>query len=87
MRFEYDPDKSAANLTKHGISFDTAQSLWRDPNLLEVPAKTQDEPRYLVIGKIGPKHWAAIWTPRGALIRIISVRRARKQEIAYYEGT
>ena len=86
MIFEYDPAKSASNLSKHGIDFNQAQSLWDDPWMLEVPAKTEDEPRFLSIGKIEGKHWAAIWTPRGNAVRIISVRRARKEEIGYYES-
>ena len=86
MDFEYDPAKSASNLSKHGIDFDQAQALWDDPWMLEAPAKTEGEPRFLSIGTIGGKHWAAVWTPRGAAVRIISVRRARKEEISYYEG-
>lgn len=86
MIFEYDPGKSDANLVKHGIDFEQAQALWDDPWLLEVPARTQDEPRFLSIGKIKDRHWAAVWTPRGDAMRIISVRRARKEEVAYYEG-
>ncbi|MEQ8391175.1 MAG: BrnT family toxin [Thalassospira sp.] len=86
MDFEYDPIKSASNLLKHGIDFDQAQVLWDDPWVLEAPAKTSDEPRFLTIGKIEDKHWAAIWTPRGDALRIISVRRARKEEIEFYES-
>ena len=52
MPFEYDLNKSAANKDKHGIDFDEARALWRDPWLLEAPAKTVDEPRFIVIGKI-----------------------------------
>ena len=54
--------------------------------MLEAPAKTDDEPRFLVIGKIGKDHWAAICAHRGDNVRIISVRRARKQEIEHYES-
>ncbi|WP_291733930.1 BrnT family toxin [Leisingera sp. F5] len=86
MDFEYDPAKSASNLSKHGIDFEQAQALWYDPWMLEVTAKTEGEPRFLSIGKIGGRHWAAVWTPRGEAVRIISVRRARKEEIGYYEG-
>ena len=86
MKFEYDPDKSAANLQKHGIDFEDAQALWADDRLLEVPATSTDEPRFLVIGRIGPKHWAAVCTYRGDYVRIISVRRARKQEVEHYES-
>ena len=87
MLFEYDPDKSAANRIKHGIDFEEAQALWTDENLLEVPARTVDESRFLVIGKIGRTHWAAITTVRGRRVRLISVRRARKEEIEAYEST
>lgn len=87
MKFEYDPEKSAANLAKHGIDFETAQSLWLDPDLLELKAKTVDEPRIMVIGKIEDKHWSAIVTYRDASIRLISVRRSRDKEIDIYEST
>ena len=86
MPFEYNPEKSAANKVKHGIDFDEAQALWDDPWLLEAPAKTKDEPRFFVIGKIRGRHWAAVCAHRGNNLRIISVRRARKQEIGRYEG-
>ena len=86
MDFEYDPAKSASNLSKHGIDFEQAQALWADPWMLEAPAKIEGEPRFLSIGKIEGKHWVAVWTPRGDAVRIISVRRARKEEISYYEG-
>ena len=86
MKFEYDPDKSAANKAKHGIDFEEAQALWADPWLLEAPAATEDEPRVLSIGRIAGKVWTAVWTRRGDRVRIISVRRARKEEVAHYEG-
>lgn len=86
MSFEFDPQKSAANLEKHGIDFDEAQMLWCDPDLLEVPAKTVDEPRWLVVGKIDGKHWSAVITYRQESIRLISVRRSRQEEIKLYES-
>ena len=51
MDVEYDIDKSLANRQKHGIDFAEAQSLWNDPDYIEIPAKNVDEPRFLVIGK------------------------------------
>ncbi|GAB4580814.1 MAG: BrnT family toxin [Anaerolineales bacterium] len=86
MPFEYDPQKSAANTEKHGINFETAQTLWQDENRLEIPAKNLDEPRFLVIGKIKGKFWSAIITYRNENIRIISVRRSRDEEIELYEN-
>jgi uncharacterized protein len=84
--FEFDESKSQANLSKHGINFVDAQLLWNDPRLLEIPAKTEDEPRYLVIGLINGKHWSAVLTYRGVNIRLISVRRSRVEEVALYES-
>ena len=82
MEFEFDPDKSAANKSKHGIDFVEAQALWNDLEMIEIPARTEDEPRYLVVGRIGDKYWSGIVAYRGERIRIISVRRSRKEEIA-----
>jgi len=84
--FEYDDDKSTANLKKHGIDFLDAQALWKDPDLLEIRAKSDDEPRFLVIGLIGSKHWSAVVTYRNGTIRLISVRRSRKREVELYES-
>jgi hypothetical protein len=84
--FEYDPQKSKSNLEKHGIDFEQAQRLWEDVNLVEITAKTIDEPRSLVIGKIGGKHWSAVITYRESIIRIISVRRSRNSEVSLYES-
>ena len=86
MEFEFNSRKSANNLAKHGIDFDDAKKLWEDPDLLEIPAKTADEPRWLLIGKIAGKHWSAVITYRRDVIRIISVRRSRKEEVILYES-
>ena len=84
--FEFDAQKSESNRTKHGIDFVEAQGLWNDPMLLEIPARTDDEPRYLLIGLIDGKHWSAVITYRGESIRLISVRRARTEEVVLYES-
>lgn len=84
--FEFDTGKSEANLAKHGVDFVEAQQLWLDPCRLEIPARTQDEPRSLVIGKLYGKHWSAVITYRAETIRLISVRRSRPEEIALYES-
>jgi len=86
MEFEFDPRKSRANLAKHGIDFGEAQEMWDDPDLLEIPANTEDEPRWVVIGRIGSKHWSAVITYRREAVRIISVRRSRAEEVNLYEG-
>jgi len=86
MGFEYDSAKSAENKRKHGIDFEAAQRLWADAGLVEIPARTTDEPRWLLIGKIDEKHWSAVITRRGVNIRLISVRRSRDEEVAIYES-
>jgi uncharacterized DUF497 family protein len=87
VRFEFDPNKSDSNLAKHGITFISAQQLWADENVLELQARTEDEPRWVVIGSIDGRIWSAIVTRRDDAVRIISVRRARPAEEALYEGS
>ena len=86
MEFEFDEAKSQANKKKHGIDFIEAQQIWNDPEHIEIPARTTDEPRVLVIGMISGRHWSAVGTYRSNKLRIISVRRSREEEIQMYES-
>jgi hypothetical protein len=86
VEFEFDEAKSRTNKAKHGIDFVEAQALWQDAALVEVPARTEDESRYLVVGRIAGRHWSAVITYRGEKVRLISVRHARAEEVAIYEG-
>lgn len=86
VEFEYDERKSNINKKKHGIDFLEAQALWQDENRIEIPARTVDEARLLIVGIIGGIHWSAIVTYRGDRIRIISVRRSRDEEVRLYES-
>jgi hypothetical protein len=83
--FEFDPEKSAANLAKHGIDFEAARVLWANDDAVEIDARSDTEPRSAVIGTIAGRHWIAFVTRRGAATRIISVRRARQDEVEIYE--
>ena len=85
MKFEFDPNKSNSNKIKHGVDFVEAQIIWEDPDRLQVPAQTRGEKRWMLIGRIGRKHWSAIFTVRDSTVRIISVRRSRPQEVEQYE--
>jgi uncharacterized DUF497 family protein len=87
MEFEFDPEKSKNNKQKHDIDFYEAQKLWDDPDFIEIPVRSSDEPRFLVIGKISEKHWSGVITYRTEKIRIISVRRSRKEEVDLYESS
>lgn len=84
--FEFDDHKSQVNRDKHGIDFIDAQALWDDPDVVEIKAKSDDEERLLVIGTIAGKTWSAVITQRNENIRVISVRRSRKAEVAIYES-
>ena len=86
MIFDYDRQKSNTNKEKHGIDFNQAQELWQDPDCIVIPARTMDESRYLLIGKLNQKIWSAIFTVRNKKIRIISVRRSRKNEEEIYKS-
>jgi uncharacterized DUF497 family protein len=84
--FEFDHAKSVANLRKHGIDFQEAQALWLDPEALELTGRVVNEPRWIVVGRIGDKIWSAVITRRNEYVRLISVRRARKRETELYES-
>jgi len=86
MPFEFDDKKSMSNKMKHGIDFIEAQQLWRDPERVEIPARNLDEPRFMIIGRIGKEIWCGIFTVRNINIRIISVRKARYYEKEIYES-
>ena len=87
MKFEYDENKSKLNKVKHGIDFEEAKKLWKDPYAFEIPSlQSEDEERFLVLGQIEGKNWTAIITYRKSNIRIISVRRSRAKEVDLYES-
>jgi uncharacterized DUF497 family protein len=86
MEFAFDAVKSRRNFEKHGIDFVQAQAVWDDPGRIEIPARTEDEPRVLVVGRLGSQHWSAVVTYRHERTRIISARRSRREEIQLYEG-
>ncbi len=86
MEFEFDESKSRANKSKHGLDFVEAQALWMDESFVEIPARTEDEPRFLVVGVISGKHWSAVITYRCEKVRLISVRRSRVEEVEIYEN-
>ena len=86
MEFQFDERKSRVNKRKHGIDFVEAQAIWDDPDRIEIPAKTIDKERFLIIGEISDKYWSTIITYRNEIIRIVSARRSRKEEIEIYES-
>lgn len=85
MEFTFDPKKSRLNKEKHGIDFKEAQKLLEDPERLIIPTRNLDKPRFLLIGKIDNQYWSAIFTIRKTVIRLILVRRSRKNGKEIYE--
>ncbi|MCK4560008.1 MAG: BrnT family toxin [Calditrichia bacterium] len=86
MTFEFDKQKSKRNKEKHGINFVETQRIWEDPEFVMIPARTIGESRYLLIGKYDNRIWSAIFTLRNQKIRLISVRRSRKNEEKIYRS-
>ena len=85
MEFEFDKVKSEANKHKHGVSLDEARQIWDDA-YLEIAARTVDEPRWIIIGKVRGRLYACIFTRRGESLRLISCRRAREKEAQLYHA-
>jgi uncharacterized protein len=80
LLFIFDLNKSRSNLEKHGIDFIRSQEIWSDVNRIEAPARNPGEKRFSVIGSISGDVRVAYITYRGEHVRVISVRRARKNE-------
>ena len=84
MEIEYNPEKSAANLKKHGLSLEQAKRIWEVPAVV-IRARTVGEDRFMIVGLIGQKSYSAIFTMRGKTIRLISARRSHKKEERVYD--
>lgn len=83
MKFAYDNNKSEKNKLKHGISLEEAKALWLVP-AVELEARTSDEQRFMLIGKINGRFYSCIYTVREGVIRLISARRSRNNEEKIY---
>lgn len=88
LEFEWDAAKAAANLAKHGVSFEEASTVFADPLALSRPdpRHSRDEPRFAILGlSAGGRLLAAFFTERGPRTRIISARAATRRERGTYE--
>lgn len=86
MDFEWDAGKNRENQKKHGISFEEAIQIWQEPYVeVQDIAYAKSEKRSATLGKIAGKLYVAIWTQRKNKTRLISVRRARKNEEKIYK--
>ena len=90
MEFEWDEDKAAANLSKHGVSFDEAKAVFDDPLYVDFfdPDHSYDEERYIIMGQSRERRLLIVsYMEREHLIRLISAREAtRGEREAYEEG-
>ena len=90
MEFEWDPEKAAANVKKHGVEFAEAMTIFGDPLELTIadPDHSEDEPRFLSIGlSAGSRLLVVAYTERTDRTRIINAREASSQERKNYEST
>ncbi len=85
MLFEYDEHKNELNIEKHKVSFEEAQEIWDDPDLVVLPARKRGEKRKLAIGATYAAVFSVVHTMRGEAIRLISARRATEKEVRRYE--
>ena len=88
MEFEWDPDKATRNLTKHGVSFQEAATVFGDPLALTFfdPDHSEEEDRFLTFGNSSDGRLLVVsHTDREDRIRIISARRATRKERKSYE--
>ncbi|HTF00180.1 MAG TPA: BrnT family toxin [Bradyrhizobium sp.] len=83
--FEWDHEKSKANLGKHGIDFDSASEVFYEPIVLRRSDRNNEE-RWIAIGSLEDRLIAVVFTRRADVIRIISARRARKNEEREYRN-
>lgn len=89
MEFEWDAEKAISNLNKHKVSFETAAHVFLDPNRIEAfdGRAAHGEDRWVTIGLVEPALLVVVYTirgPDGEIIRLISARKADKDERAQY---
>ncbi len=88
MEFEWDPDKAASNLAKHGVAFPEAATVFGDPLAVtfDHPDHSDDEDRFLTFGHSAEGRLLVVsHTDRGEHTRIISARAATRREKKIYE--
>jgi uncharacterized DUF497 family protein len=85
VEFEWDPGKAESNLTKHGVSFVAAMSVFDDPRrLIELDVRSSRERRFRTVGSVRGELLFVVYTLRGSARRIISARRASRREREAY---
>jgi hypothetical protein len=83
MKFEWDEPKRLTNLLKHGLDFRRAAEVFAGDGF-SYPSPRQDEDRWVTVGTARGRLVAVVWTKRSDVIRVISMRRARREEERQY---
>jgi uncharacterized protein len=86
MDFEWNEDKRAANIERHGVDFLSAALLFDGRPVVSVLSPFESEERYLTVGFIEDRFVTVVWTWRENAVRIISARRTRDSEKAAYHA-
>jgi len=84
--FEWDEQKRRSNIEKHGLDFITAAKIFDSRPILTVHSATLEEERFLTVGIVDNRFITVVWTWRGDVIRLISARRARDQEVRQFHA-
>lgn len=86
MEFDWDDAKAGSNLVKHGLAFAEAIAVFADPDLVVLDAshRQDDENRLKAVGRIEGRLFVVVFTRRGSVTRIISARRANRNEERIY---
>lgn len=89
LHFEWDPGKAAVNLRKHGVSFEDAQTAFSDERaqLIDDPDHSEKEERFILLGLSSSLRLVVVahcYREEGGVVRIISARKATREERAYY---
>ncbi|MCA1566655.1 MAG: BrnT family toxin [Acidobacteria bacterium] len=88
MELEWDETKAAANLSKHGISFDEAQTVFNDPLYVDFydPDHSFEERRYIIVGESQRGRLLLVsYAERDDVVRLVSAREVTRAEREVYE--
>lgn len=87
MNIEYDPNKNQVNIENRGIDFGIAVDFdWHTALVIQDERHDYCEERYIAMGRINNRLHVLVFTVRGEVIRVISLRKANKKEVKHYEN-
>lgn len=88
VRIGFDPAKNATNIASRGLSFELVEQMeWTTALMVEDTRKAYGERRFQVLGFIGERLHAVVFTPRDGMVHVISLRKANSREVKRYAKT